>query len=205
MTGIVGAAPPRRYTLVAIGLHWLIAVAVLALLAIGLAMTHADLAPMRRFQLYQGHKSVGITVLLLSLLRLGWRFSHRPPPLPAALPRIERRGAHAVHGLLYGLILGMPLVGWALVSASPFNIPTVLYGVVSWPHLPVLGSLPDKAAVEAGLKLVHASGAWLLIALFLLHAGAALRHHLILRDDTLWRMLPVFSRPSASARREPSR
>jgi cytochrome b561 len=84
----------------------------------------------------------------------------------------------------------MPLVGWALVSASPFNIPTVLYGVVPWPHLPIVTDLPNKAAVEAGLKLVHASGAWFLIALLVLHAGAALRHHFVLRDDTLRRMLP---------------
>ena len=194
MTETVPAPSPRRYTAIAIGLHWLIALGVLGLLAIGLAMTQLDLAPMRRFQLYQWHKSVGITVLLLSLLRLGWRLTHRPPPLPATLPPIERRGAHAVHGLLYGLIIGMPLVGWALVSASPFNIPTVLYGLVPWPHLPVLPDLPDKAPIEAGLKLLHAAGAWILIGLFVLHAGAAMRHHLILRDDTLRRMLPILPR-----------
>lgn len=201
MSEIVGL-PPRRYTSVAIGFHWLIAILVLALLAIGLAMTQLDLAPMRRFQLYQWHKSIGVTVLLLSLLRLGWRFFHRPPPLPEAMPRLERRGAHAVHWLLYGLLVGMPLVGWALVSASPFNIPTVLFGTVPWPHLPVLPSLANKGAVETVLKLVHASGAWLLIGLFLLHAGAALRHHWMRRDDTLWRMLPVVARPSTSADKE---
>lgn len=74
-----------------------------------------------------------------------------------------------------------------MVSASPFNLPTVLYGVVPWPHLPVL---PNKAAVEAVLKQVHAWGAWILIGLLLLHVGAALLHHLVLRDDTLRRMLP---------------
>ncbi|RZK81532.1 MAG: cytochrome b, partial [Methylobacterium sp.] len=153
------APAPLRYTRVAIAFHWAIAALVLALLGIGLAMTHADLAPMRRFQLYQWHKSVGITVLVLSLLRLGWRAFHRPPPLPAAMPALERAAAHLAHGVLYALIIAMPLVGWALVSASPFNIPTVLYGVVPWPHLPIVTDLPNKAAVEAGSKLVHASGA----------------------------------------------
>ena len=187
--GAQGPAP-RRYTRVAIGFHWSIAALVLVLLGMGLAMTQLDLAPMRRFQLYQWHKSIGITVLLLSLSRLGWRFFHRPPPLPAAMSALERRSAHLAHGLLYGLIIGMPLVGWALVSASPFNIPTVLYGLVPWPHLPVLPDLADKAGVEAALKLVHASGAGLLGAMVVVHAAAALRHHWILRDDTLRRMLP---------------
>ncbi len=185
---------PLRYTHVAIAFHWAIAALVLALLGIGLAMTHGDLAPMRRFQLYQWHKSLGITVLALSLLRLGWRAFHGPPPLPTAMPAWERKGAHLAHGLLYGLILGLPLVGWALVSASPFNIPTVLYGTVPWPHLPVFADLTDKATAEAVLKRVHASGAWILIALLTLHVGAALRHHFVLRDDTLRRILPSLPR-----------
>ncbi|MBY0256778.1 cytochrome b [Methylobacterium sp.] len=190
MIGTVRVAPPPRYTRIAIALHWLSALAVLGLIAIGLAMTHGDLAPMRRFQLYQWHKSVGITVLALTLLRLGWRLAHRPPPLPASLPAGERAGAHAAHAGLYGLLLGLPLVGWAVVSASPFNLPTLLYGILPWPHLPVLPDLANKAAVEAVLKQVHAWGAWFLIGLLLLHVGAALRHHLVLRDDTLRRMLP---------------
>ncbi|MEH3148251.1 MAG: cytochrome b [Methylobacterium frigidaeris] len=197
-------AAPRRYTVVAILLHWLIAFGILALIAMGLVMAHADIAPMQRFQLYQWHKSVGLTVLMLALLRLLWRVFHRPPPLPAAMPAAERRAASAAHLVLYGLMLGLPLVGWALVSASPFNIPTVLYGVLPWPHLPGFADLSDKAAVEGVLKLVHAYGAWFLGALVVLHVGAALRHHLVLRDDTLWRMLPFVRRPQPSPLPQPS-
>jgi len=189
-------APSRRYTIVAIVLHWLIALGILALLTLGLAMTRGSLSPMDRFAFYQWHKSVGITVLVLMVLRLAWRLFNRPPPLPEAMPKAERRAAGAAHLALYGLLLAMPLVGWAMVSASPYNIPTVLYGVIPWPHLPVLSDLPNKAAVEGALKLAHSTGAWLLIALLLLHVGAALRHHLALRDDTLWRMLPLVPRPS---------
>ncbi|MCK2055566.1 cytochrome b [Methylobacterium sp. 37f] len=199
MIGTARTAPRPRYTHVAIALHWLSALAVLGLIAIGLVMSHGDLAPMRRFQLYQWHKSVGITVLVLSLLRLGWRLIHRPPPLPATLPARERAGAHAAHALLYGFLLGLPLIGWAVVSVSPFNLPTVLYGILPWPHLPVLPELADKGAMEAVLKQVHAWGAWILIGLLLLHVGAALRHHLVLRDDTLRRMLPQTSPPSGSS------
>ncbi|MEE8631045.1 MULTISPECIES: cytochrome b [Methylobacterium] len=190
-------ATPRRYTLVAIVLHWLIALGILVLLGLGLAMTRGPLSPMDRFAFYQWHKSVGLTVLVLMGVRLAWRHFHKPPPLPAAMPKAERRAASAAHLALYGLLLAMPLVGWAMVSASPYNIPTVLYGVIPWPHLPVLPELPNKAAVEGVLKLVHSYGAWLLMALLLLHVGAALRHHLVLRDDTLWRMLPLVRRASA--------
>lgn len=195
---MASATSRLRYTVVAIAFHWLIALGVLMLIGIGLAMTQLGLAPMRQFQLYQLHKSIGITVLLLSLLRLCWRFGHRPPPLPAAMPRLEKRAASLTHGVLYALIIAMPLTGWAMVSASRYNIPTVLYGVLRWPHLPLLASLHNKGAVEAVLKQVHAYGAWVLIALLVLHVGAALRHHFALRDDTLWQMLPLVSRPTST-------
>lgn len=77
-----------------------------------------------------------------------------------------------------------------MVSLSPFNIPTVLYGIVPWPHLPLAGLAPDPAAAEGVLKRVHALGAWFLAALLAIHVAAALRHHLLLRDDVLRRMLP---------------
>jgi polyisoprenoid-binding protein YceI/cytochrome b561 len=136
-----------RYTTVAIALHWLIALAILAMLAIGLTMTHVKLAPVDKFKLYQLHKSIGLTILALALLRLGWRLVHRPPALPAAMPAWERGAAEGTHVLLYGFMIGLPLLGWAMVSASPFNLPTVLYGVLPWPHLPI----PDKA-VAARLR-----------------------------------------------------
>lgn len=182
--------PTARYTRVAILLHWLIALLILALIGIGLVMTQLQLAPLEKFRLYQLHKSIGITVLLLGLLRLGWRLGHRPPPLPAAMAPLERRAAESMHWVLYAFLVGLPLTGWALVSSSVFNIPTVLYGVVPWPHLPVLSTLADKAPVEALFKRIHTYAAWTLIALVLGHAAAALRHHFIRRDDVLRRMLP---------------
>ncbi|MBP2497511.1 cytochrome b561 [Methylobacterium sp. PvP062] len=179
----------RRYSAVAILLHWASALGVLVLIGLGLTMTHAGLAPLRQFQLYQWHKSVGITVLALTALRVLWRLTHRPPPHPAGMPARERRAAAAAHHLLYLLLVGLPLTGWAVVSLSPFNIPTVLYGIVPWPHLPLAGLAPDPAA-EGVLKRVHALGAWFLAALLAIHVAAALRHHLLLRDDVLRRMLP---------------
>jgi len=183
--------PPLRYTVVAILLHWASALGVLALLGMGLIMTRGDLTPMRQFQIYQWHKSAGITVLALTALRVLWRMTHKPPPHPTDMPRHERRAAGAAHGLLYLLLVGLPLTGWAVVSLSPFNIPTVLYGLVSWPHLPLASLVRDPAALEKVLKLVHAYGAWFLMALLTLHVAAALRHHLVLRDVVLRRMLPA--------------
>jgi cytochrome b561 len=178
-----------RYDLVAIALHWLMALGILALIAIGLTMTHWPVTPMVKFQLYQLHKSIGITVLLAALLRILWRFTHRPPPLPALLPW-EKAAAEGMHRVLYIIMLGLPLTGWALVSVSPFNLPTVLYGLVPWPHLPVLPTLQAKAPVEAAMKLIHGKLGWAFLALVLLHAAAAFRHHFILRDGILRRLLP---------------
>lgn len=183
---------PERYTAVAILLHWLIALGILALIAIGLIMTQlqASIGPMQTFRLFQLHKSIGITVLLLAVIRLLWRFTHQPPALPAGMPARERGAAHGLHWLLYVLMLGLPLTGWAVVSSSPFNLPTVLYSVIPWPDLPVLPHLANKAAVSHALGWVHAYGAWILIALLAVHFAAVFRHHIIKRDGILLRMMP---------------
>ncbi len=188
-----------RYHAVSVALHWLIALGILALIAIGLAMTHLALAPMLKFQLYQLHKSIGVTVLLAVLVRILWRLGHRPPPLPD-LQRLEKAAALGMHALLYVLMVALPVTGWALVSVSPFNLPTVLYGLLPWPHLPVLATLKDKAPVETVLKFIHGKLGWLLLALVVLHAAAALRHHFILRDGVLWRMLPFVAPPAKEKR-----
>jgi cytochrome b561 len=188
------AASPARYTRVAIFLHWVMALGVAVLAVMGLVMVHVKLNPMRMFQLYQLHKSIGVTVLLAAVLRLGWRLAHRPPALPAAMPALEQTAARGSHLLLYVALFGLPLTGWALVSSSVFNIPTVLYGVLPWPDLPVLSTLDNKAPVEAVLKAVHAYGAYALIGLVAVHAAAALRHHFITKDDVLVQMIPVLGR-----------
>lgn len=198
------AASPTRYTWVAIFLHWVMALGIAVLAVMGLVMVHVKLDPMRLFQLYQLHKSVGVTVLLAAVLRLGWRLSHRPPPLPAAMPGLEQTAARGSHQLLYVALFALPLTGWALVSSSVFNIPTVLYGVIPWPDLPVFSTLDNKAPVEAVLKAVHAYGAYALIVLVAVHAAAALRHHFITRDDVLVQMIPVLGRrPSPSEHAAP--
>ena len=194
MTIFARATP--RYTVVAQALHWLLALALTGIVVLGLVMTHVKLAPALQFKLYQLHKSVGITILILAALRLLWRLTHTPPPPPNGMPMVEKLSAHAAHVVLYALMIGLPLVGWSIVSLSSFNLPTVLYGVLPWPHISALTHLPkpEKMYWEGVAKFVHAYGAYLLIALVALHALAALRHHFVLRDDVLQRMLPRFGR-----------
>lgn len=183
----------NRYSGVAIAIHWLTALAILAQIVMGWTMTSAQPGSYLQFSLYQWHKSVGMTILALSILRLFWRLMHKPPPLPATMPAWEMRAAKASHALLYALLIMLPITGWAVVSASPLNIPTVLYGVLPLPHLPVLTDLPDKKAAEQALALVHEIAGWILIVLLAGHVGAALRHHFLVHDDVLVRMLPRFS------------
>ncbi len=181
----------QNYSKVAIVLHWLIALCFFGMVVIGFTMTRmGEGALSLKFNMYQWHKSFGILILLLTLVRLAWRSRVRPPKTtPGKL--WEARAATTSHILLYGFTILVPLAGWAMVSASPWNIPTVLFETVPWPHLPGFESLSDKQSAEAKLKLIHKALAYGTVALVLLHALAALRHHLILKDTTLVKMLPI--------------
>ncbi|HEU0117395.1 MAG TPA: cytochrome b [Alphaproteobacteria bacterium] len=179
------------YNSVAKTFHWLIAALIVAMLLIGYFMTTMGNSPLK-FSLFQWHKSIGITILLLSLGRLGWRFTYTAPALPKAMPQWEKLAARGAHILFYVLIIGMPLTGWVMVSASPMNIPTILYGIIPWPHLPVIPTLENKKEIGHAASAVHYYAAWLLAGLLVLHAGAAWKHHLFDRDDVLLRMAPGF-------------
>lgn len=183
--------PTDRYAGIAVALHWLIALAILFQIMLGWRMDdHANSAV--TYLVFQLHKSIGITILLLSLARLGWRLANPPPPLPRHLKPWERTLAHLTHLGFYLIMIGLPLTGWLIVSASKTNIPTLLYGVVPWPHIPGVADLaaPAKAVAhkvgEAGHGLL-AKFTYLLLAL---HVGAALKHQLFDRDGTLARMIP---------------
>jgi cytochrome b561 len=184
-----------RYSTVAILLHWTIAAAIVAQLATGLWMVRAIRfagSQAVAFHAYQWHKSLGLMILVLSLLRLCWRLGNPPPPLPATMTGIERKAAKAIHGLFYLLTLGTPFVGWAMVSASPLGLPTMVFGLFEWPHIAWLVGL--DGSVEAVFKTAHRAMGYALIGLLTLHVVAALKHHLIDRDDVLSRMLPLVRR-----------
>jgi cytochrome b561/polyisoprenoid-binding protein YceI len=171
-------AAQQRYSTVAILLHWAIALALSFQLALGFSMPKDE----RGFALFQLHKSVGITILLLTLARLAWRLTHRPPP--AVEGGFNGFLAKAVHTLLYVFMVAMPLTGWAVVSTSPIQVPTLFWGAIPWPHLPLAGSLNETA--EGAHELL----AWIGIALIALHVAGALRHQFLVKDGLLRRMGP---------------
>ncbi len=176
------SATITRYTNTAIALHWLVALLIFAAFPLGMYMHDLPLSP-TKLQLYSYHKWLGMTVLLLAVLRVVWRVTHTPPALPDHLPRWQKIASAATHQFLYVLIVLVPLSGWLMSSAKGFK--TVWFGVLPLPDL--LGK--DKALGDA-LAGVHASLNYLLLALVLLHIAAALKHRFIDRDEVMGRILP---------------
>ena len=177
-------APISRYHPVAVALHWLLGVALIAIFSLGLYMADLPFSP-QRLRYYSWHKWAGVTVLVLSFGRLFWRLTHRPPALPVALERAmpawQRMAHHATHHGLYGLFFAVPLLGWAYSSAAGF--PLVWFGVVPLPDF-----VPVSEALADVLKPLHKYSALAMAALVVLHVAGALKHQLVDRDGLLQRM-----------------
>ncbi len=175
-----------RYGGVAIGLHWLIALAIFGSFSVGLYMSDLPLSP-QKLKLYSWHKWAGVTIFLFVVVRLGWRLLHRPPELPATIPAWQRSVAAATHVLLYLLMFAVPITGWLMSSAKGFQ--TVYFGVLPLPDL-----LVKNAELGDLLKEVHTLLNFSMATLVVAHLGAALKHHFIDRDDVLARMLPFLGK-----------
>ena len=172
-----------HYTTTAKGLHWLMALMVFGLLALGFYMSDLPLSP-EKLQFYSWHKWAGVTLFALVWLRLLWRLTHRPPAHPWTMSSLQQALAHTGHLVLYVLMIVIPLSGWLMSSAK--GVPTVWFGVLPLPDL--IGR--DK---ELGKQLAELHSALNIGFLVLIggHAAAALFHHLVHKDDTLRRMLPA--------------
>ncbi|MBS0455618.1 MAG: cytochrome b [Proteobacteria bacterium] len=176
------AGSGRHWSALAKWLHWLVALLIAVQVVLGWMAASWHLSP-TKLELFVWHKSTGMLVLLLVLLRLAWRLTHPAPPLPAGMPRWERLAAHASHYLLYAAMLAMPLSGWVVNSAS--GVPFSIYWLVPLPAIaPVDRHVTDLAST------VHLVLGILLLALVAVHVAAALRHHFSKHDDVLVRMLP---------------
>lgn len=173
---------PTRYSTAAIALHWSLAALLLFQLALGWRMEDLPRGA-EQFTQFQLHKSIGISILLLSVARLAIRY-WKPRPAPSPDSPLNMALAKGVHGLLYLVMIGGPLTGWIIVSTSRIKVDTMLFGMVPWPHLP-LGRGWHEPAEE-----IHGALAWLFVALVVLHVAGALRHH-VKREDLLGRMLPA--------------
>lgn len=179
-----------RYTRVAVVLHWLIAVLMIANVALVLSVDALGDAWVR--PAIDTHKSIGITVLGLALLRILWRLSHPAPPFPTTYQRWERIVSHSVHGLLYLLMLGLPLSGWLHDSAwkDAAAHPMHLYGLVPWPRIAAIMQL-DPVSKEHWHSVFgewHESLGTILYVLVGLHVLGALKHQFIDKQPELQRM-----------------
>lgn len=184
-----------RWGSIAKAFHWIIALLVIGLLVGGLTMTEMKLSP-DKLRFYALHKSIGITVLALMLLRFAWRgVDPRPEDVAGMSPSVAFL-ARAVHRLFYVALIAMPISGWVYNSAA--NFPLQWFGLVQLPAIVA----PDKELKHLAHE-VHEFLAWTLIALLIVHLAGALKHHLIDRDDTLRRMLP-FAKPRAETATSPA-
>lgn len=199
----------RRYTAVAITLHWVIAAFIVANTGLGVWMSWAIDSPAVRahaVNAFQWHKSLGLAVLVLSLLRLAWRLLYPPPSPPPHMSGWERTLAALTHWVFYALMIIIPLSGWLYVSAQwrgdgPFNIPTLWFGLFEVPHLFGLSDASRALRQQAAALAFGAHGAMALALsiLLVLHVAAALKHQFVQRDGVLARMLPSRASPGQLA------
>ncbi len=171
-----------RYSMTAMILHWLIALALIFQIALGWQFEALERGA-NLFGLYQLHKSVGIAILVLSLVRLFLRYA-RPRPAAFADNIWAERAATFVHAAFYAVMIGGPLTGWMLVSTAKIDVPTLLFGIIPLPHLPIGRPFHEPAEILHGLL------AWVAIALLFLHVAGALRHQFFKQENILGRMIP---------------
>lgn len=175
---------PEQWGAISIALHWLTFVLVLGMAIAGLLMVDMATSPLK-VQVYGLHKSFGLTVLALTVLRLLWRLAGRAPEPVTATPAWQDAIARATHGALYALLLAVPLSGWWFNSAAGF--PLRWFGLVKLPKL--TGFDPE---LKAWARETHQTLFWVLAGLIVVHSAAALWHHYRLKDRILIRMLPLF-------------
>lgn len=171
-----------RWGAVAQGFHWVMAALVFTLIPLGLIATEMGFSK-AKLEVFGWHKSIGLLVLALVVLRIAWRLANTTPSHPPGTPRYQLIGASAVHLAIYALLVLMPLSGWVINSAADF--PFKVFWLIPLPDI-----VAKSEATKELFETVHGTMAWVLITLLVLHIGAALHHHFIRRNDTLRRMLP---------------
>jgi cytochrome b561 len=176
---------PRRWGAIAQLLHWLIVLFIVAQLTLATLFEQLP-AGAKKLTLLSRHKSIGITILMLALVRLAWRWSNPTPTLPDTLKPYERALARLTHALLYVLLFAVPLSGWLMSSARGF--PVSWFGFLQLPDL-----VPKNKVLYEALVTTHGILAWSLGIVATVHLVAALKHHFVLKDDVLRRMLPSSS------------
>jgi cytochrome b561 len=182
----------QRYGRVAISLHWLIAAFVVVNIGFGLYMSDLPRSDPNKFTLIQLHKSIGLTVLVLSVVVVLWRLMNPSPRWPSGMSPAMRMAARASHILLYVLIVAIPFSGWLMVSASPLGNSTPYFFLFGWPNLPFFAGMTREAVhpYREFYETIHVWLAWSAIVLVPIHVLAALYHQFVLRDHLLARIVP---------------
>jgi cytochrome b561 len=180
----------RRYTRVAIALHWAIAALILFNLSVGFFME--GLRPGLKGVVVALHISSGISALVLTAIRFAWRLMHPPPPFPLEMAPWERATAHAAHWFIYFMMFAMPMTGWAIISAhapKPAGAARI-WGLFRLPAIRSISSLDDpvQKSVHDSFVEIHSIGGWIFVALLVLHIGAALKHQFYDRQAEFARM-----------------
>lgn len=181
MIDVSRASAVPAYTMTARVLHWLIAALVLIMVPLGIVIANEWGGPVQE-PLYNLHKSIGVVILPLIVVRLIWRLTHPPLPLPADVPVLQQSAAHATHWTLYGLLIVQPTVG--LIATSAYPAPLPMFGLFELPHV-----WPENRPLSERLFTLHR---WLGIAIGVvaaMHIAAALHHHFLRRDRVLMRMI----------------
>ncbi len=173
---------PNRYSAVAQAFHWIIAALIVTQFTLAWMADDLPLGA-HKLGLLARHKSFGMTILMLAVLRLSWRLFNPPPPLPSGMTTLERVLARISHTAFYLLLFAMPLTGWLMSSAKNYSVSW--FGLFTWPNL--IGKNEDRFDL---LRSTHEILSDVLFVLAILHILAALKHHFWNKDDVLVRMLP---------------
>jgi len=186
------SSSPVRYNRVAIALHWIVATLVIGQFALGWLMQEiAKQPPGARAAAFNFHKSLGLTLLALMLLRLTWRLTHRPPALPAAMPAWQSRLAHGTHWLIYATLIALPLVGYLGSEFSGYPVKYFGIALPAW-----LGKNPQAKDL---MSLAHLTLTWVLAGAVTLHLAGVVKHGLVDNDGLLARMGIGRSKPATSS------
>ena len=176
-----------HYTTTAKWFHWISAILVFFQLSSGIWMTQAIQNITLRssaWKMYQNHKSIGILLLLLTIIRIFWRIKNPPPDHKKWLQDWEAKAANIAHKALYTLLLLTPLLGWLMVSSSPLKIPTILLNWLDWPHIPIPEKI-DSLSIYQWSKTTHQVSGIVLGIIVGIHLTAALKHHFYDKNSIL--------------------
>jgi cytochrome b561 len=182
---------PTRYSSVAKAFHWIIAALIVTQFTLAWMAEDLPLGA-HKLALFARHKSFGMTVLMLAILRLLWRLKNPPPALPPGMTSLERRLARASHAAFYVLLFAMPMTGWLMSSAKNYSVSW--FSLFTWPNL--IGK--NEAAFDL-LRSTHDTLSFVLFTIAVLHILAALKHHFWNKDDVLLRMLPLITSDKAKS------